>query len=188
MQTRAALHRDLHQPNEAEKWTRKAAEHYVQAGHHVLVADAYSSLGEARREAGELTEAKEWFLRARDQWRKVGSKHEVMGDLCAAGVDMEAGNPAEGVETVRRVLPMVEPGGYFEAVCWILFLQGATGLSDWRDGMFVVERLEDLAKLRQLANPEFVQVIQEARIQSLRDGALDLAKRLLKLEDTVQGR
>lgn len=188
MQTRAALHRDLHQPDEAERWTHEAAEHYVRAGLHVLVADAYSSLGEARREAGELPEAKEWFLRAGDMWRKVGSKHAVMGDLCAAGVDMEAGNAAEGMETVRRVLPLVQPGGYFEAVCWILFLQGSTVLSDWRDGMFVVERLEDLAKIRQLANPEFVQVIQEARVQSLRDGALELAKRLLKLEDALQGR
>ncbi len=188
MQTRAALHRDLHEPAEGERWTRRAAEHYVRAGHHVLVADAYSSLGEARREGGDLAEAKTWFLRARDQWRKVGSKHEVMGDLCAAGVDMEAGNPTEGLETVRRVLPTVEPGGYFEAVCWILFLQGATLTGEWRDGPFVLDRLEELARHRQLANPEFVQVVQEARARALRDGQIELTKRLLKLEDVLRVR
>ncbi|MCO4772031.1 MAG: protein kinase [Deltaproteobacteria bacterium] len=188
MQVKAALHRDLRQPIEAEQWTRRAAEHFVHSGHHVLVADTYSSLGEARREAGDLVEAKAWFLRARDQWRKVGSKHEVMGDLCAAGVDMEAKNPREGLETVRRVLPMIQPGGYFEAVCWILFLQGATLTGDWSDGQFVVERLEDLAGKRQLANPEFIEVIRDARMRALKDGQIQVGSRLLKLEDTVSGR
>lgn len=188
MQCSAALYRNLGQPKESEAWTRRAAEHFVQAGHHVLVADAYSSLGEARREGGDLSEAKVWFLRARDQWRKVGSKHEVMGDLCAAGVDMEAGNALEGLATVRAVLPTVQPGGYFEAVCWILFLQGTTLLGDWRDATFMVERLEELAKNRQLANPDFLQIIQEARARCLQDREVELAKRLLKLEDRVTGR
>ncbi len=187
MQCSAALYRDLGKPAEGEAWTRRAAEYFVRAGHHVLVADAYSSLGEARREGGDLSEAKVWFLRARDQWRKVGSKHEVMGELCAAGVDMEAGNPQEGLDTVRSVLPMVQPGGYFEAVCWILFLQGSTLLGDWEDGTFMIERLENLAKNRQLANPEFVQIIQEARARCLRDNEVGLAKRLIALEDRVKG-
>lgn len=188
MQVKAALKRDQRRPNDAASWTRRAAEHFVHSGHHVLVADTYSSLGEACREAGQLKEAKEWFLLARDQWRKVGSEHEVMGDLCAAGVDMEAGEPASGIETVRRVLPRIRPGGYFEAVCWILFLQGATLLGDWSNGPFVVDRLEEMARHRQLANPEFIEVIRDARIRALKDGRMALGSRLLKLEDALQGR
>lgn len=188
MQVKAALKRDQGRPNDAANWTRRAAEHFVHSGHHVLVADTYSSLGEACREGGQLAEAKEWFLLARDQWRKVGSDHEVMGDLCAAGVDMEAGDPAAGIDRVRDVLPRIRPGGYFEAVCWILFLQGATLLGDWSDGPFLVERLEEMARHRQLANPEFVEVIRDGRIRALKDGQMAIGGRLLKLEDQLRGR
>lgn len=185
MGVQSALCRDLKQRGAAEEWTQRAAEAFVRSGLHVLVADAYSSLAEARRERGDLTEARVWFERARDQWKRVGSRHEAMGELCVAGVDMELGRPASGLEIVRRVLPTVQLGGYYESVCWILLLQGATLLNDWSDLPWILDTLERLQKMRQLSNPEYREVLDAAREATRRAGRPDDSARLAALADAM---
>ena len=109
-----------------------------------------------------------------------------MGELCAAGVDMEAQNLREGLERVRGVLFWSGPEGTSRPSVGPFF-QGATLTGDRQDGLFVLERLEDLQSKRQLANPEFVEVVRDARVRALNDKQFELGSRLLKLEDRLKG-
>jgi tetratricopeptide (TPR) repeat protein len=182
LQVLAALHRHAGEAEAAEATTREATDAFEASGHLVLVGDGYATLAEARRERGDLDEARRWFEAAWRLWERVGSRHALMGLLCVAGVDLERGDADAALALVDEAFARVDPGSYYESVCWILRLQGVAVGDRWDTLPQILDRLEELARQRMLSNPEIPEVLALVRERAEATGRGEEARRLRALE------